>query len=34
MRIINRKPSRTLGMFLMLIPFLLVVVAYSIASDI
>ncbi len=34
MRIINRKPSQTLGMFLMLIPFLLVVVAYSIASDI
>ena len=34
MRIINRRPSRIFGSFLMAIPFLLVFLTYSITSDI
>ena len=34
MRIINRKPTRTLGAFLLAVPFLLVLLAYTVASDI
>ncbi|MEM7745993.1 MAG: ABC transporter permease [Pseudomonadota bacterium] len=34
MRLINQKPGRPLGLFLLLIPFLAVLLAYSVASDI
>lgn len=34
MRLINRKPGRPLGLVLMLLPFLAVILAYSVASDI
>ncbi|MEM7687348.1 MAG: ABC transporter permease, partial [Pseudomonadota bacterium] len=34
MRLINLKPGRPLALFLLLIPFLAVLAAYSIASDI
>lgn len=34
MRLINRKPGRVLALFLMIVPFVLVLVAYKIGSDI